>query len=190
MPTDDTDDDDERKRILAAAYAELSRWGVDRFTVTALAKHGVDQQAIWRHWDDEESVVLEALLHVPSRVINIPDTGALRDDLVELATDMAAFLSTAHGRGLLRANVITNDDYPRIAIRRDAWAFGAHALLQIFERAHQRGEVTDGVDHRMALELLFAPLNMRVLLTGEVVDAEYCSTLAEWVWRAATSAPW
>lgn len=186
MPADGTDD--ERKRILAAAHDELTRWGIDRFNLAAMAdRHGIAREAVWRYWDDEESVVLEALLHSPVRAISLPDTGTLRDDLAQLAMEMAAYLSTDHGRRLLRAHVITNPDYPRTSIRRDAWSFGTRALQDIFDRARDRGEVSGGIEERMALELLFAPINMRVLFTGEAIDEQYCSELAEWVWRAATS---
>jgi len=36
------------------------------------------------------------------------------------------------------------------------------------------------------LELLFAPINMRALFTGEPVDDDYCRTISELVWRAVT----
>jgi AcrR family transcriptional regulator len=188
MPTDGADGG-ERQRIIAAAHDELTRWGIDRFSVAAMAeRHGIEPDSVWRYWDDEESVVLEALLDAPSRAIALPDTGALRDDLAQLASEMAAYLMTDRGRRLLRAHVITNDDYPRIAVRRDAWLLGASAFREIFDRARSRGEVSDGIEERMVLELLFAPLNVRVLFTGEAVDDEYCANLAEWVCRAATSA--
>ncbi|CAN5411676.1 TetR/AcrR family transcriptional regulator [soil metagenome] len=188
MPTDGTDSG-ERERIIAAAHDELTRWGIDRFSVAAMAeRHGIDPDSVWRYWDDEESVVLEALLDAPSRAIALPDTGALCDDLAQLASEMAAYLMTDEGRRLLRAHVITNDDSSRISVRRDAWSLGAHALHDIFDRARLRGEISGDVEERMAFELLFAPLNMRVLVTGEAVDDAYCTNLAEWVCRAATSA--
>ena len=50
--------------------------------------------------------------------------------------------------------------------------------------ARERGELLDGVDALTALELLFAPINMRALFTGEPIDDDYCRTIAELVWRA------
>lgn len=138
MPTDGTDSG-ERERIIAAAHDELTRWGIDRFSVAAMAeRHGIDPDSVWRYWDDEESVVLEALLDAPSRAIALPDTGALCDDLAQLASEMAAYLMTDEGRRLLRAHVITNDDSSRISVRRDAWSLRAHALHDIFDRARLR----------------------------------------------------
>ncbi|MDT5347112.1 MAG: hypothetical protein QOH91_399 [Mycobacterium sp.] len=34
--------------------------------------------------------------------------------------------------------------------------------------------------------MLFAPINMRALFTGGVLDDDYCRTIAELVWRAVT----
>jgi hypothetical protein len=37
--------------------------------------------------------------------------------------------------------------------------------------------------------LLFAPINMRALFTGEPLDDEYCRTVSELVWRAVALRP-
>ena len=39
----------------------------------------------------------------------------------------------------------------------------------------------------LALELLFAPINMRALYTGMPVDDDYCRTIADMVYRAISS---
>ena len=43
------------------------------------------------------------------------------------------------------------------------------------------------VDHFTVLELLFAPINMRALYTGEPVDETYCRTVADLVYRAVST---
>jgi hypothetical protein len=43
-----------RERVLAAAYDELIRWGIDRFSIVALAdRHGLDPGAIRQQWGNE-----------------------------------------------------------------------------------------------------------------------------------------
>jgi AcrR family transcriptional regulator len=184
----DGSDEELRARIFAAAREELSRWGIDRFSVAAMAdRYGLPVEAVRQRWPDDESLILEVLLRSPSQHIAIPDTGALRTDLIEVAISMAAYLRSPEGRRLLGAYVLKHDHLPAISTRRGSWQRAAESLDQIFERARQRGEVSENVDSRMALEMLFAPLNMRILFTGEPLDEPYCAALAQWLWRAATT---
>jgi hypothetical protein len=177
-----------RESIFIAAHDELSRWGIDRFSAIAMAdRHGLSMETIRLYWADDESLVRDVILRWPKRHIEIPDTGSLRTDLVELATAMARYTASEPGRSLLSAHLIKNQDQFSLGPRQAAWRFGVGALGDVFDRARERGEVSSDVDDRTAFELLFAPINMRVLFTGEVIDEQYCQTLAEWVWRAATS---
>jgi AcrR family transcriptional regulator len=53
----------ERERVLAAAYDELIRWGIDRFSIVALAdRHGLDTGAIRQQWGNEKRLILDLLL--------------------------------------------------------------------------------------------------------------------------------
>ena len=48
-----------RERIHAAAVDELARWGIDRFSIEALAdRHGLDPNEIRRYWPDREALIL------------------------------------------------------------------------------------------------------------------------------------
>ena len=112
MPEDGVSDvDDKRQRILGAAFDELSRWGIDRFSVAAMAdRHGIAHDSVWQLWDDEESVALEALLAVPIREISLPDTGALRDDLTAAGYTADAVRGGGEDTGNPRWAVFALDD--------------------------------------------------------------------------------
>ena len=84
--------------------------------------------------------------------------------------------------------MIGNPALPTTQIRRELWKARSDRLRSVFDRARDRGELIDGVDASTALELLFAPINMRALFTGGPVDDDYCQTIAELVWRAITPA--
>lgn len=99
---------------------------------------------------------------------------------------MASYLSSQSGRGLQLAHVIGNPDLPTTQIRRAVWRVRSDLLRIVVERARHRGELRDGVDDLTVLELLFAPIHMRELFTGEPVDDEYCRTVSELVFRAVT----
>jgi len=175
-----------RERVLAAAFDELTRWGIDRFSILALAdRHRLDPAAIRRQWGDEEHLILDLLLH-QNAGLTPPDMGSLRTDLLALAMGMARYIDSEVGRSLQVTHLIGNPGLPTAQIRRALWKARADRLRGVFDRARQRGELLAEVDAETALELLFAPINMRALFTGEPVDDDYCRTIAELVWRAVT----
>jgi hypothetical protein len=181
--------DEFRESVLVAAYDELTRWGIDRFSIVALAdRHGLDMALIQRHWANAERLVLDVLLDMPNRErIAPPDTGSLRNDLFALALGMASYVSSEIGRSLQVTHLIENPNLPTADIRRAVWRARSGSLRIVFDRARDRGEMLDGVDPLTALELLFAPINMRELFTGEPVDEHYCRTVADLVYRAVAT---
>jgi AcrR family transcriptional regulator len=175
-----------RERVLAAAYDELARWGIDRFSIVSLAdRHGLDPGVIRRHWGNEERLVMEVFCW-PNKEITAPDTGSFRTDLLALAAGMASYVQSEIGRSLQVTHLIENPALPSARIRQAVWRARSRSLRIVVDRAQQRGELLDGVDALTVLELLFAPINMRALFTGEPVDDDYCRTISELVWRAVT----
>jgi AcrR family transcriptional regulator len=175
-----------RERVLAAAYDELARWGIDRFNIVSLAdRHGLDPGLIRQQWGDEERLILDVYLW-PQKQMAAPDTGSLRSDLLALANDMASYVQSEIGRSLQTTHIITNPGLPTARIRQALWRARSASLRIVVDRARQRGELLDGVDALTVLELLCAPINMRALFTGDPIDDDYCRTISEFVWRAVT----
>jgi hypothetical protein len=97
---------------------------------------------------------------------------------------MTYYVNSEIGRRLQITHIIDNPDLPSARIRREVWRARAATFRIVVDRARERGELRNGVDALTVLELLFAPINMRALFTGEPVDDEYCRTISELVWRA------
>lgn len=180
--------DDDRHRIVAAVHDELARWGIDRFDAGAMAdRHGLDMAVIRQHWPDPEDLILDALAQRPGYDTPLPDTGSLRTDLFALAQRMAGMVTSEEGRKLHGGHLITDTHIASVDVRRTAWRTRASSLGRVFDQARRRGELREDVDHATALELLFAPINMRALYTGEAVDDAYCETVADLVCRAVST---
>lgn len=181
--------DEERDRIVSAVHDEVARWGIDRFNVAAMAdRHGLDEQKIAQHWPEPESLILDALSRRPGHDAGPPDTGSLRADLYALAVGMAAMVTSEAGRRLHSGHLIGAGYITSVEVRRAAWRARAGSLGVVFERARDRGELREGVDDLAVLELLFAPINMRALYTGEPVDDAYCHKVSDMVYRAVSPA--
>lgn len=177
-----------RERVHAAAREELTRWGIDRFSIMALAdRNGLSVHEILTFWADESALIIDVLLDGSGRQTAAPDTGSLRDDLFALATGMAAYVSSDQGHQIQGSHLIGEPFLDGIEIRRTLWRVRAQRLSDVFARARERGELRDGVDPAVVLELLLAPVNMRALFTGEPIDEPYCRQVADLVWHAIRS---
>ncbi|MCV7226021.1 TetR/AcrR family transcriptional regulator C-terminal ligand-binding domain-containing protein [Mycolicibacterium komossense] len=174
-----------RDRVMAAGIDELTRWGIERFSLGALAaRHGIDESEIVKYWGDGQHLALDVLLRWDGTQSVTPDTGALRSDLKALSLVVASYVNTALGRSLLRALVMEDHMLYSDDTRLTFWKVRLGTLRTIFDRAAERGELRDGINLVAAVQLLVAPINVRALYTAEPVDEEYCTDVADLVWRA------
>ena len=71
-----------RERVLSAALDELTRWGVERFSVEAMATgHGIDADSVYRYWGNTQRLLLDVMFHKSDQTVVTPNTGSLRGDL-------------------------------------------------------------------------------------------------------------
>jgi AcrR family transcriptional regulator len=174
-----------RDRVLAAGIDELTHWGIERFSVGALAaRHGIDESEILKYWGNGQRLALDVLLRWDGTQNLTPDTGALRSDLKALSLVVAGYVNTALGRSLLRALVMEDKTLYTDDTRTLFWQVRMRTLRTVFDRAAKRGELRDGVNLRAAVQMLTAPINVRALYTADPVDDEYCIDVAELVWQA------
>lgn len=174
-----------RDRVLAAGIDELTRWGIERFSVAALAaRHGIDESEILKYWGNGQRLELDLLLRWDGTHNVTPDTGALRTDLEALSLVVAGYVNTALGRSLLRALVMEDHVLYADDTRSLFWKVRMQTLRRVFDRAAERGELRDGLNLRAAVQMLVAPINVRALFTAESVDDQYCIDVAEMVWQA------
>ena len=130
--------------VLEAAWDELMDVGFPGLTmesVAARAKTGV--AVLYRRWSNKDDLVMAALQHYGrTRRIEIPDTGTLRGDMLELLGNVSdgrtAFTTiiTATFAGLLAGSGLTPAQVrERIMDDRPFWS------AEIYRRAAERGEI-------------------------------------------------
>lgn len=159
-----------RASVLQAAFAVLMERGSEAFTIAEVAaRSGVHETSIYRRWGAKGALALEASLHFAEVAITIPDTGALRSDLSALLDRLVAFFGSAPGQAFL---ALTASRRPEVvAARRSYFQQRFDLALAIFDRAVARGEFPPDADPIPCLEALIAPLYLRLLVTGEPIDA-------------------
>ncbi|WP_020672510.1 TetR/AcrR family transcriptional regulator [Amycolatopsis nigrescens] len=164
---------DLEEALLGAAWAELTERGYAGFTLEAVAKRaGTSTPVIYRRWANKALMVEAALLHESStRVVDVPDTGTLRGDLVAMM--QAANRSRID---LLVVTAVLLDDYfadrgsnPE-QLRAQVLAGRSSAAEVIVARAVDRGEIEAATLKPHLISLPFDLFRHEVLMTLKPVS--------------------
>ena len=181
---------DIRARVMTAVLDELARWGVERFSVEAMAeRHHLDAAMIYRYWGDRQRLIVDAALADIEGLSSATDTGSLRGDLEALARSVADRINTDVGRTYLRALVINRRGHHDEDTRMKFWAARFAVVHAVVDRARERGELREGVNALAAVQIVMAPLNIRALYSDAAVDDKYCSAIADLAWHALRREP-
>lgn len=138
-------DDARRDAILAATQNLLTEVGYDRMTIESVASRcGAGKTTIYRRWPDKAALVADAVsvaaLNNPAA---IPNTGALRDDLILFAKQWHS--PNGHRDGLIAGLLTAMRHHPelRAAVGDTITRPGQRAFRHMVHRAVQRGEIED-----------------------------------------------
>lgn len=160
-----------RSAVFRAALDLLRTQGLDKLTVAEVAvRAGVHQASLYRRWSTRESLILDALLSTASEQLRVPDTGTLRGDLIAYTTELAAFLATPLGCALERTLASASDDPDTRQTRDQYWNSRRELTRQMITRAIDRGELPDTIDADLALEMILAPLQFKIVFAHEPLD--------------------
>jgi AcrR family transcriptional regulator len=176
---------DIRERVMPAALDELARWGVERFSIEALAeRHQLDREMIYRYWGDRQRLIVDVALADAESFNTTPDTGSLRGDLLAMARNAAARINTEEGRTFLRALVMERPGIHDETTRMMLWRARFAVVRAAIDRARERGELRDDVNTLAAVQTVLAPLNVRALYSDAPIDDRYCEAVADMAWHA------
>ena len=132
--------------LLTAALAELVQVGYARLTMESVARRaGTSEPVLYRRWPNKDQLVLAAMEHYrQANPIALPDTGALRSDLLaeltaasEARAGIYAIAAGASSSGLLADTGLT---VSQIRERVMGGPLLPHQRA-IYQRAHDRGEI-------------------------------------------------
>src|SRR5580692_8480159 len=78
--------------LLDAAWEELTDGGYGRFTMDAVVKRaGTSPPVLYRRWPNREALVRATISHILRRyMLEVPDTGSLREDVLTLMREINA----------------------------------------------------------------------------------------------------
>jgi len=170
---------DVRERVFAAVREALERGDPAALTIEAVAQRsGVHRATIYRRWLSTAGLVADLLVALTPVRTPLPDTGDLHDDLVDVATRVAATIASPMSRTMLPLVAASAGD--RLAgAAAGYWASIFDHTATVIRRAQQRGHADPGVDPVHAIETLLAPIYLRTLVIHQPVTTAFIETLAD-----------
>jgi AcrR family transcriptional regulator len=153
--------------IIEATLELLIEGGYGALTMDAVrTRAGVGKATIYRRWHSKEELVSDAIV-VLHEEFDTPDTGSLRGDYAALAAAVRA--SASRGGTTLAPRLLGEavNDPELFAIFRANLIEPRRAVLRtVLQNAIDRGEIRQGLDLELLLDLFAGPAVYRLLITG------------------------
>jgi AcrR family transcriptional regulator len=125
--------------ILRAAVAELTESGYPGLTMDRVAKRaGTNKNALYRRWPNRAALGIAAYHRLTADTVEVPDTGDLRGDVLELLRMANRTWSSPYGE-ILRGLMADPDLMAQL--RERSADNGVDMWLTVLGRAAARGEV-------------------------------------------------
>ena len=171
-----------RRAIIQSAMNILQNEVYAALNIEAIAaKAGVSKQTIYRWWASAAFIVLEALLaDMPAQETIAPDTGSLKNDLLELVRPTVRALSQRRGP-VFKALIAEAQADARFAeaLRNSLMAAHRELVQAVVGRAKLRGEVVFDVDDELAADMIFGPILFRLLNGHGALDEAFAFNLVD-----------
>jgi len=141
------------------------------------ARAGVGKATIYRHWSSKAEVAVEAFrAFIPP--LDDPDTGSFTDDVRSVVHQIVDGLSNSPLAGILPSLVEAAERDAEVERLFKEFGSGRRAVLRgILSRAAQRGELRDGLDPDVAIDLLVGPIFTRRLVTRAPVTRKHADAV-------------
>jgi AcrR family transcriptional regulator len=156
----------------SAVYQVLADVGYSGLTMDEVAlTAGVGKAAIYRRWSSKAELLASFIGVASDDALVLPDTGALREDLVALLQSLLDVLSGPGGRATRAVmNAVLDDPSLTEAYQRGPLDRWRQAFGEVFDRAAERKEISPGAGSSLAAEAGPAILLQRWLVSGRELN--------------------
>ncbi len=158
-------------QILDAAIELLGRVGYLDLRVDDVADRvGIAKSTIYRRWPSKARLAAAAIERLYLGRVTVPDTGDLRSDLIALLDNSFELVIAGPGKvipDLIRESGRTPELIDLIAETMQA---RRRFYTQVLNRAIARGDIPPEVDTELAIDLLWGPLWVRLLVTRRPIS--------------------
>ena len=176
------------RRVLAVTLEQLAAQGFQRLSVPEIAaRTGLNKTSIYRRWPTKTDLVRDALNVSMGHGAELPDTGALRSDLLEMARAALSFVQSPLGTAVLRTLVAEEPDSEMRGIASSMLQQEGDGPQALLRRAMTRGELPPDADVELILTAVAGALMQRIFIEGSPVPDVFLQRLIDLVLLGAVS---
>src|SRR5215831_6743378 len=96
-----------RAAVFAAIIHLLQEKGYEALSFSTIAaRAGVHETSLYRRWKTKEQLVVDAISSETAKNIPVPNTGALRSDLIQLLQHLRIFLQSSVGQAIVQTAIV------------------------------------------------------------------------------------
>lgn len=174
--------------VLSATLEIFAEQGYAGLSFEAVAaRAGVNKTTIYRRWPTKGDLVGAALFSLRGEDPEPPDTGSLRDDLLEVLRRWAERMVTPRHRAIMHAFQLGNTDPDMQSIIRRMREERPAIPKVVFERALERGELAKGSDTQLISATLLGTIHNRAHWKGEAIEESFIRALVKLVVTGAVN---
>ncbi len=177
--------------IRNAVMNELAEVGYGRLSIEAVARRaGVGKTAIYRRWSNKLEMVMEIVSDVAERKVPLPDTGSFAGDLELLMMIVSKALQHRIASQIIPDLMAEAARNPQIAetLQRALRTHQQSLAEKLVGQAVTRGELPEGTDPTLAVDLMLGPLYWRLAIAREPIADDYLERLSAAVTGALRAA--
>lgn len=165
--------------VLGAAIQELGRSGYEAFQIEEVARlAGVNRTSIYRRWPTKVALIEAAMREVSPFRHARPRTGLLAADLLALSRQLVRWLRSTQGRSLMTVLMREVRQPELILVARRIGDESMGPYIALIDEAKARGEIASDVDAQLLMQMILAPVTVR-LERNERVDTRVLMSLIE-----------
>jgi AcrR family transcriptional regulator len=167
--------------ITSAMFDQLAETGYARMSMDGVARRaGVGKAAVYRRWPSKQAMLIDLVGAAMRRNLpEVPDAGSLAGDVRGFLEVIVAQLADPRVRRIALDVLVETTRTPELAVAlHDVVAQPRRtAAAAVLTRAIDRGELPADLDRELGLDLLVAPLLVRLLFDADQVDDAYLARL-------------
>jgi AcrR family transcriptional regulator len=170
-----------RKAVIRSSLALLNRMGFNELSIEAVAAHArVGKATVYRWWPNKAELVIDAFVSAVENELRFPSAGPVLESIhaqmqrwvVIFRSPLGQIVATVIGAGQSEPEILEAFRTHWVEPRR----VEARRLLK---QAMEKGEIRSDIDPDAALDLLYGPLYLRLLLRHARLDEEFVNTVFE-----------